>query len=346
MHGHQWLFNPNDDNSDYIDAQGIGAGVGYTYEIANGGSGNRNRVAGDAIYHCHFYPHFAQGMWAMWRVHDVFEEGTRLDVSGQGEDGFHRTPFALRSGKPAAGARALPDGEIVAGTPIPAIVPLPGKAMAPMPGKVVVVPKLAAEQVAANNDDHPESEGDDDHAQPPGAARAIGSLALVDRSEANRNADGTLKNPGYPFWIGGMESSVGNRPPTPPLDMLDPALARQLKDSGKALWANLDPNQVDGWDGGLGRHALDGVSAGGEAVTTTTKLDFSKVVHRAKPIYLPEEGTDVEQAAMQFHAAAEHPSYALIPGSQPVPKAFRTNGALPTAGARSMNRAWMTVANA
>ena len=24
LHGHQWLFNPNDDNSDYIDAQGIG----------------------------------------------------------------------------------------------------------------------------------------------------------------------------------------------------------------------------------------------------------------------------------------------------------------------------------
>ena len=58
-----------------------------------------------------------------------------------------------------------------------------------------------------------------------------------------------------------------------------------------------------------------------------------RVVHKAKPIYLPEEGTDVEQAAMQFHAMAEHPSYALIPGSQPVAKAFRTNGALPTAGA-------------
>ncbi|TLP65360.1 MULTISPECIES: manganese-oxidizing multicopper oxidase MnxG [Pseudomonas] len=327
LHGHQWLFNPNDDNSDYIDAQGIGPGVGYTYEIANGGSGNRNRVAGDAIYHCHFYPHFAQGMWAMWRVHDVFEPGTRLAVSGEGEDGFHTTPFALRSGKPAPGARALPDGEIIAGTPIPAIVPLPGKAMAPMPGKVSVVPKLGT-RVPEPHEDAPQ-EG----AEPVAAPVAVGSLALVDRSESNRNADGSLKNPGYPFWIGGMESSVGQRPPTPPLDMLDPALARQLKDSGKALWANLDPNQVDGWDGGLGRHALDGVSAGGEAVTTTTKLDFSKLVHKAKPIYLPEEGTEVEQAAMQFHAKAEHPSFAQMPGSSPVAKAFRTNGALPTAGA-------------
>ena len=51
-------------------------------------------------------------------------------------------------------------------------------------------------------------------------------MVLVDRSEANRNADGSLKNPGYPFWIGGMESTVGQRPPTPPLDMLDAATAR------------------------------------------------------------------------------------------------------------------------
>ncbi|WPN49209.1 manganese-oxidizing multicopper oxidase MnxG [Pseudomonas sp. P8_241] len=333
LHGHQWLFNPNDDNSDYVDAQGIGPGAGYTYEIANGGSGNRNRVAGDAIYHCHFYPHFAQGMWAMWRVHDVFEEGTRLEVSQQGEDGFHNEPYALRSGKPASGARALPDGEIVAGTPIPAVVPLPGKAMAPMPGKVAVVPKIGETLVAAHDDDDEEDDDDGEHHGGSGGAQAIGSLALVDRSEANRNADGSLKNPGYPFWIGGMESSVGQRPPTPPLDMLDAAKAQALKNSGKALWANLDPNQSGGWDGGLGRHTLDGVSAGGEAHTVTTSLDFSKEVTRAKPIYLPEEGTEVEQAAMAFHAKKEHASFALLPGNQIVARNFRTNGALPMAGA-------------
>ena len=37
-------------------------------------------------------------------------------------------------GRPAPGSRALPDGEIAAGTPIPALVPLPGLAMAPVPG--------------------------------------------------------------------------------------------------------------------------------------------------------------------------------------------------------------------
>ena len=52
LHNHQWLFNANDDNANYIDAQGIGPGMGYTYEISNGGSGNRNKSSGDAIYHC------------------------------------------------------------------------------------------------------------------------------------------------------------------------------------------------------------------------------------------------------------------------------------------------------
>lgn len=348
LHGHQWLFNPNDDNSDYVDAQGIGPGAGYTYEIANGGSGNRNRVAGDAIYHCHFYPHFAQGMWAMWRVHDVFEEGTRLDVSQQGADGYHSEPFALRSGKPATGARALPDGEIVAGTPIPAIVPLPGKAMAPMPGKVVVVPKIGETLIAGNDDDEDEEEGDDDGEHHGGNAggQAIGSLALVDRSEANRNADGSLKNPGYPFWIGGMESSVGQRPPTPPLDMLDAATAQSLKASGKALWANLDPAQSGGWDGGLQRHTLDGVSAGGEAHTVTTSLDFSKEVTRAKPIYLPEEGTEVEQAAMAFHAKKTTQAMPCCPAIKWWPRRSVPTVPCQWPARRTTNRAWTIGKNA
>ena len=98
--------------------------MGFTYEINFGGSGNRNKTAGDAIFHCHFYPHFAMGMWYMWRNHDVFEAGTKLQVSGAG---FHGTRWALKDGTPAAGARALPDGEIVFGTPIPALVPLPAR---------------------------------------------------------------------------------------------------------------------------------------------------------------------------------------------------------------------------
>jgi len=97
QHAHQWLHSPNSDNSAYLDSQMIVPGSSYTLEIAWGGSGNRNFTAGDSIFHCHFYPHFAEGMWSLWRVHDVFESGTELDANG----------------RPVSGARALPDGEIV-----------------------------------------------------------------------------------------------------------------------------------------------------------------------------------------------------------------------------------------
>jgi hypothetical protein len=146
LHNHQWLYDSNDDNSNYLDAQGVGPGVGYTYEIAFGGSGNRNKTAGDAIFHCHFYPHFAQGMWYLWRVHDVHEAGTRLASSGAT---YHTAVWGLANTTPAAGARAYPDGEIATGTPIPAVVPLPGKGMAPIPADVQWVdPHIAVQRAA------------------------------------------------------------------------------------------------------------------------------------------------------------------------------------------------------
>lgn len=122
-HAHQWLRSPESDKSNYLDAQAIGPGGSFTAELVFNGSGNRNLTTGDSIYHCHFYPHFASGMWALYRVHDVFEAGTELDASG----------------RPKPGARALPDGEISLGTPIPAVVPVPLMAMAPMPAKVRIV---------------------------------------------------------------------------------------------------------------------------------------------------------------------------------------------------------------
>jgi manganese oxidase len=167
LHSHQWLFTPDDDNSMYLDAQHIGPSAAYNYEIVYNGGGNRNLTPGDAIFHCHFYPHFAQGMWELWRNHDVFEAGTVLDANGV----------------PAAGARALPDGEIVAGTPIPALVPLPGRPMAPMPGEVHIAQKVGQ----------------------PG-----GQVEFADPS--------VPVNPGYPFFIAGI---AGHRPPTPPLDVED-----------------------------------------------------------------------------------------------------------------------------
>lgn len=190
LHAHQWLHTPDDDNSTYLDSQSIGPGSGYTYEIAHHGSGNRNRTVGDSIYHCHFYPHFAQGMWALWRVHDVLETGTVLSADG----------------KPALGSRALPDHEILTGTPIPAVVPMPAMAMAPVPGVKVTV----------------------DHAS--------GQIVLPDLP-ANTPEN---KNPGYPFFIAGV---AGHRPPRPPLDIVkNGGLPRHVVTGGRATSAQ---NRLD-----------------------------------------------------------------------------------------------------
>jgi hypothetical protein len=317
LHNHQWLFNANDDNSNYIDAQGIGPGMGYTYEIANGGSGNRNKSSGDAIYHCHFYPHFAQGMWYMWRIHDTFEAGTKLAVSG---DDFHTVPYALKDGTPAAGARALPDGEVIVGTPIPAVVPLPGKGLAPMPAGGVAV---AA--VDRNADGVPDA-----------SVATLPHAVIAGKDGEFGTADDV--NPGYPFWVAGIscglndptcdQAIVGQRPSTPPLDMVTRAEAKQLTDplTGVAPYKYYSPEMkanfvnlagdYEQMHGGLPRHSLHGVKAGGQAGPTiagiVSPVDLTKFVAKAKPAFFPEGGTEVERSAMQFHSRGAIPSYKVI----------------------------------
>jgi manganese oxidase len=356
LHNHQWLYNPNDDNANYLDAQGVGPGIGYTYEINFGGSGNRNKSAGDAIFHCHFYPHFAQGMWYHLRNYDTFEEGTRLQASGAG---YHTDRWALKNGTPALGARALPDGELVVGVPLVAILPLPGKAVPPLPAPVEVVANPTEIQAP-----HPK------------AGTPVGSIARVKRElQAAWDGDITdlqnrkLKNPGYPFWIAGIEagpefsaeyknptpgltegereallqrlnmSIVGQRPPTPVLDMITSAQATALKTEDSWLFEKLVPAQADGWDGGLPRHALRGYAAGGAtAANVVSARDFTKVIGRANPVFYPEGGMDIERASMRFHKLGSHPTKAIkvAPDGTPVAiesASFATNGVGPVVGA-------------
>ena len=129
------------------------------------------------------------------RDHDVFEPGTPLAVSVTADNtiGFHAAPFAPAERQARAApvvARALPDGEIVAGTPIPAIVPLPGKPMPPLPGRVEVVPGY----------------------------QGLSGQASVDRTDID-NTTGLVRNPGFPFFIAGAEGTVGQRVASPALDM-------------------------------------------------------------------------------------------------------------------------------
>jgi manganese oxidase len=172
LHAHQWLHTPNDDKSSYRDSQMISPGGSFTLDHTYSGSGNKNKTVGDAIFHCHFYPHFAQGMWSLWRVHDVFEGGTTLDAQQRPVAGFNR---------------ALPDGEIAVGTPIPAIVPMPTIPMAPIGARVQIV-----------------------SVDVPGVPTRAGFRADVDMADPN------IKNgPGFPFFIPGV---AGQRVPHPPID--------------------------------------------------------------------------------------------------------------------------------
>lgn len=231
LHAHQWLHSPDNDSSAYLDSQSIGPGSGYTYEIAHHGSGNRNRTVGDSIFHCHFYPHFAQGMWELWRVHDVLETGTVL----------------AKDGRPAQGSRALPDYEIKAGTPIPALVPMPAMAMAPLPGAKAEIEYSAGEPT--------------------------GQIKLPEVATGN---------PGYPFFIPGI---AGHRPPHPPMDtIVDGGLPRHIVTGGTAtsyqerdnfnkildtLTAKKLPELGTPWERkAMLFHGGDGVTAGPKHYTT------------------------------------------------------------------------------
>jgi hypothetical protein len=337
FHNHQWLFNPNDDSANYLDAQEIMPGSGHTYELVNGGAGNRNHTVGDAIFHCHFYPHFAQGMWYHQRNHDVYETGTvlavsdvsptptvenpypaqkapKFDPSNPGKN-FHDQKWELRSGQPMARSRALPDGELADGSPIPAVIPLPGKPMPPMPAHVEIRPVDRGAHSLLGGRLPPDGKPDS-------------SQAIVDRTTI-----GTVDNPvspGYPFWLAGNECGpgidpdletgmlvgdecpqgiVGQRMPTPPLDMLtdDGAVVNSPHNADPLAvnWSNLG----GGWDGGLPRHALLGYVSTGLSKDTNSRLDFRKVIEMAKPVYFPELGTDLEKISMAYQAVRHHPSH-------------------------------------
>ena len=254
QHAHQWLHSPNSPNGDYTDSQSFGPGSSFTLEMVYNGSGNVNQTVGDSIFHCHFYPHFAGGMWSLWRVHDVFEAGTEME-------GLFPKP----------GSRALPDGEIAAGTPIPALVPMPTLPMAPMPAPVRLTAGGKEAQVC-----------DDSGANCISPFTSAGQVNLA-----------KYRNPGYPFFIPGIG---GQRAPHPPMDF-----ARE--DPNNPLSPALD--------GGLPRHLIRACPAGLTCAETPplNAVDFSKTLTTVSAFQLPEEGTAVEKIAMAAHARRLHPSF-------------------------------------
>ena len=238
QHAHQWLQSPNSDEGAYLDSQMISPGASYTLEMTFNGSGNRNKVVGDSIFHCHFYPHFAAGMWAMWRTHDTFEVGSQLDANGI----------------PVTGTRALPDGEIKAGTPMPALVPMPTLPMAPMPSSVFIQNGQVVYGTPAAPD-------------PTGASVTV--------------------NPGFPFFIPGI---AGARAPHPPLDFapdgaggfMDGGLPRHVVNGGTIGYEKHD--QFD-WSKDL---ATMNATQLAETGTSVEKVAMKFFGIRCRPSFFPD----------------------------------------------------------
>ncbi|WP_459836169.1 hypothetical protein [Halanaerobaculum tunisiense] len=99
LHTNQWLSEINDLQAEIIDSFSISPQQTTSFDILYG-AGSLQGAYGDSIFHCHLYPHFGEGMWSIFRTHNVLETG---------EDRFY------------------PDG-----TPIPALEPLPDRE--PPPG--------------------------------------------------------------------------------------------------------------------------------------------------------------------------------------------------------------------
>lgn len=272
QHAHQWLHTSNSPNADYTDSQSIGPGSSFTMEMTYYGGGNLNQTVGDSIFHCHFYAHFASGMWSMFRVYDTLETGTVLDAEG----------------KPAAGARALPDGEIAAGTPIPGVVPMPTLPMAPQPAPVRLKPGGKEFEVQ------------------------LADGTWVSPQQGGVPGEDNL-NPGYPFFIPGI---AGRRAPHPPLDF-----AYACSDNGNRCTpeiAGVVPKDVsqcgspaaacEPLDGGLPRHLIVDSPANQDSMPALNNSDFSKIVKKLDAVQLAEEGTLVEKIAMNTHSKRLYPS--------------------------------------
>ncbi|WP_439939121.1 SdrD B-like domain-containing protein [Nocardia sp. N13] len=113
MHAHQWLAEPHDvgtagtnptrpsdqsrAESTTIDSQTYGPGDAFTADLLFG-AGSKPGTIGDSIFHCHLYPHFADGFWSLFRVHDVRETG-RLTTP----DGVRTRQLMLLPDRTAAG---------------------------------------------------------------------------------------------------------------------------------------------------------------------------------------------------------------------------------------------------
>ncbi|MBI5652055.1 MAG: hypothetical protein HZC40_16685 [Chloroflexi bacterium] len=60
QHTNRWRHEPNDPDSTRLDVQSTGPGQTFELDF-EGGAGQMMGTVGDQVFHCHLYPHFAEG---------------------------------------------------------------------------------------------------------------------------------------------------------------------------------------------------------------------------------------------------------------------------------------------
>lgn len=299
LHAHQWFTGNDPGRGTYLDSQTVAPRQGFTYNIYDGGlndyaneprapgdgwwaaqgSGNRNRTVGDSIFHCHLYPHFAQGMWSLWRVHDVLEDGSRLLPDGQAEPGLSVSllkPEERVSRPGSVGGDGRWDGE-AEGTPVPALVPLPGL---PAP----LLPTYTGGSVETQDG---------------------GSVEVAEGNAV----------PGYPFFIAGKP---GHRAPQPPLDIArtddgtdwhDGGLPRHVVEGNSkrklGVEAHTPLEPADFAEALPGPNRTNMTRREDDLYRATAKMlalgDFSGKLTHAVIDVLENDGEPLEKGAMAFH---------------------------------------------
>lgn len=319
LHAHQWFSGNDAGRGSYLDSQTVAPQQGFTYDIHGGGmdvyhrgapgekgwfetlgSGNRNRTVGDSIFHCHLYPHFAQGMWELWRVHDVLEDGSRKLPDGQWEPTLSLAEMnaATRAKKrpgsvDQATGRWIEPGDGLSGknlgTPVPGLVPLPGQAWPLLPT-------------------YPDEE----------------AILTADGTVDAAPVEELATFPGYPFYIAGQP---GHRAPQAPMDIarelagdevtdayLDGGLPRHIMTDGstRALPFKLPDNvaarlAADPPASNLASAVSNFDQRRREALQTqilATALalgDLTMKFERVELDLLDYDGEPIERAAMAFH---------------------------------------------
>ena len=227
LHAHQWLKSPNSPEATYLDSQLILPGSAYTLEITYNGSGNRNQTVGDSIFHCHFYPHFAKGMWSLWRVHDTFEAGTELDNERRMRDGQAKPSAARRRNR-----RRNPHSRADPSCPRWGWPRCRRRCRSPIffPGTTKVrawdavsmsFPRTGRRSLHQFDNDKDGTLSDEERET---WYEAIDKAEADNEKTKSKYGDPQYRwvpyahydNPGYPFFIPGVG---GHRPPHPPLDM-------------------------------------------------------------------------------------------------------------------------------